>query len=195
MNNFKSGGFKKRDTSYGDRPKFGGDRGNKNRSGGRSIETFKAECSKCHKSCTLPFKPNGVKPVFCSDCFEKKDSGDSYGSNRNDRNDRNDRREYPKPPRDERPPRHEPRAAQPNLELEEVKRKLETIEARLNRILDIINPPTAPAKKGVAAEVTSAPVTKTVAKKVVKKVAKKVAKKATVKTAKKVAKKTTKGKK
>ena len=44
-------------------------------------EMFKAVCSDCGKSCEVPFKPNGNKPVYCNDCFrnhehdDKKDFG------------------------------------------------------------------------------------------------------------------------
>jgi len=36
---------------------------------------FSATCSKCGKSCELPFRPNGRKPVFCSQCFEDNGGG------------------------------------------------------------------------------------------------------------------------
>lgn len=48
---------------------FGGDR-----------EMFQATCDSCGKSCELPFKPNGSKPVYCSDCFKKQDGGDRRDS-------------------------------------------------------------------------------------------------------------------
>ncbi len=35
----------------------------------------RATCSECGKSCEVPFKPTGVKPVFCRDCFRKEDGG------------------------------------------------------------------------------------------------------------------------
>ncbi len=45
-----------------------------NRSGSRpqarSVQQYKAICSKCNKETTLPFKPTGVKPVFCRECFQ-----------------------------------------------------------------------------------------------------------------------------
>ncbi len=69
-----------------------------------------------------------------------------------------------------------------------IKRQLTVIEARLNRILDIINPP-LPAVKAVVAEAPVEPKAKSPAavKKAVKKVAaaKKVVKKAVKKVAKK----------
>jgi CxxC-x17-CxxC domain-containing protein len=27
-------------------------------------------CSKCNKECEVPFKPAGIRPVFCKDCFQ-----------------------------------------------------------------------------------------------------------------------------
>ena len=53
-----SGGFRS-----GGRPDFGGPK-----------EMHKAVCSKCSKTCEVPFRPNGKKPIFCSDCFVKDDS-------------------------------------------------------------------------------------------------------------------------
>lgn len=31
--------------------------------------SFTATCAECGDSCTVPFKPNGKKPVLCSNCF------------------------------------------------------------------------------------------------------------------------------
>ncbi|OIO18506.1 MAG: hypothetical protein AUJ23_03455 [Candidatus Magasanikbacteria bacterium CG1_02_32_51] len=52
-----------------ERPSFGGDR-----------EMFDATCDKCGNNCQVPFKPTSGKPVFCSDCFDKKGTRDSGGS-------------------------------------------------------------------------------------------------------------------
>jgi len=35
---------------------------------------FMATCASCDKPCEVPFKPTGTKPVYCSNCFGKKDS-------------------------------------------------------------------------------------------------------------------------
>jgi CxxC-x17-CxxC domain-containing protein len=235
MNNFKDGGFKKKGTNFGGKPKFGGGgrgdrsgRGGGNRSednnfgghksGGRSHEMFKAECSKCQKTCSLPFRPSNDKPVFCSDCFAKKsfDNDRGEGPQRKDRGNRN---EHNKAPRDQRSPRHDRPQAHLNKEMAEMKRQLETIESRLNRILDIMNPAMKPVKtveatrveKTVQTKVSTkrespnpvkkaatkkaAPVKKASKKEVakpVKKVVKKVVKKAVKPVAKKTAKKVVK---
>lgn len=63
-------------------PRFG--RGG--RSGGRSFgggggygggraEMHQATCAECGKSCEVPFRPSGTKPVFCSQCFKKTEKG------------------------------------------------------------------------------------------------------------------------
>jgi CxxC-x17-CxxC domain-containing protein len=41
---------------------------------------YKAVCDECGKSCEVPFRPSGDKPIFCSDCFEKRESGSSKRS-------------------------------------------------------------------------------------------------------------------
>ncbi len=46
----------------------GGDRGSRG-----PAEMHQATCSECSKSCEVPFRPSGSKPVFCSNCFKGKD--------------------------------------------------------------------------------------------------------------------------
>jgi CxxC-x17-CxxC domain-containing protein len=35
-------------------------------------EMFSATCSKCGREAQVPFRPNGSKPVYCSDCFQSQ---------------------------------------------------------------------------------------------------------------------------
>ncbi|MFT7644800.1 MAG: CxxC-x17-CxxC domain-containing protein [Candidatus Paceibacteria bacterium] len=206
MNNFK-GGFKKGGGNFDSKPKFGGGRneggrsfgGGGNRGGDKAPQRFQATCATCQKSCEVPFRPSGDKPVYCSECFGKRSKDDS----RDDRggHGRNERPDFSKPPRDNRPPRHDRQQGQVDTGLIDIKRQLTAIESRLNRILDLINPP-LPAKKTIPVDnerkVVGKKVDKSALKKVIKKTVKaaapkKVAKKATTKKAvKKVAKKVTK---
>jgi CxxC-x17-CxxC domain-containing protein len=68
------------------------------RSGGRP-DMFDAVCAECGKTCQVPFRPSGDKPVYCSDCFASK-RGDRDQHNRRDdrrgdrREDRRDRKMY-----------------------------------------------------------------------------------------------------
>ncbi len=59
--------------NYSKPSKFGGE-GKKRfegRDSGKSTEMHSAVCADCGKTCQVPFKPNGKKPVFCKDCFAK----------------------------------------------------------------------------------------------------------------------------
>ncbi|MEZ4195240.1 MAG: CxxC-x17-CxxC domain-containing protein [Candidatus Paceibacterota bacterium] len=163
---------------------------------------FSATCSHCNQSCEVPFRPNGDKPVYCSACFGQKSSESSResngGGNHFDRGRNNDNRkertDFTRPSVDR---------SQSDRELGEIKRQLITIEARLNRILDLINPPMPAVKATNAPAVTIndevsaikvAKVKKAVKKAVTKtvKAKKVVTKKPAKKVAKKVAKKSTK---
>ncbi|MBU1868213.1 hypothetical protein KJ608_01995 [Patescibacteria group bacterium] len=51
--------------------------------GGRDLKRpllHDAVCDKCGKDCKVPFKPSGERPIYCSDCFEKKDKDSPRGN-------------------------------------------------------------------------------------------------------------------
>lgn len=88
------GDFKKR---FGSRNSGGGNFGGRSdrRDGGRGgrgsfdsrnrgpVTMHEATCDQCGKSCEVPFRPTGEKPVYCSTCFEgKKETGNSRGGDR-----------------------------------------------------------------------------------------------------------------
>ena len=152
------GGFK-----GGDRGGFGGNRD----AGRRETEMFKATCSNCKKSCEVPFKPDGSKPVLCRDCFS------------NSRDERPDRR----PERRDEAPRGDrnfgaPRAPQaPSPDLKELKEQVSRLEAKVNEVLGLLQ------SKSVVEAPTEAKIARKVA---VKKVAKKAIKKAVTKKAAKM---------
>ncbi len=54
------------------------DRRSRDRSDSRTStrQDFDAVCSSCKKEMTLPFKPTGVKPVYCRECFKKVNAGE-----------------------------------------------------------------------------------------------------------------------
>ncbi len=37
-------------------------------------EMHKATCAECGNECEVPFKPDGSRPVYCRDCFQKRKS-------------------------------------------------------------------------------------------------------------------------
>jgi len=39
----------------------------------------KVTCDSCGDECEVPFKPTSSKPVYCRDCFSKKDGSRSSG--------------------------------------------------------------------------------------------------------------------
>lgn len=46
------------------------------RRGGRDFdsgprEMHKATCAECKQECEVPFKPDGTRPVYCRDCYQK----------------------------------------------------------------------------------------------------------------------------
>lgn len=57
----------------------GGDRGGFRPRDDRPKEMHSATCSSCGKSCQVPFRPTGDKPVFCRDCFSKQGGGRELG--------------------------------------------------------------------------------------------------------------------
>ncbi len=58
MADFKRGGFGK--------GKFGGA---PRRESSGPVVLHQAICAQCQKTCEVPFRPNGKKPVLCRDCF------------------------------------------------------------------------------------------------------------------------------
>lgn len=70
------GGRNDRDRGF--KPRNSNQRFARTNSGER--ELFDAVCSKCNNKCKVPFKPTSGKPVSCSNCFVKRDSGSSRGS-------------------------------------------------------------------------------------------------------------------
>ena len=61
---------------FGSRPggRFGGrPEGRFRRDGDQPLEMHEVVCDKCGMKTTVPFKPTSTKPVYCRDCFTKKE--------------------------------------------------------------------------------------------------------------------------
>lgn len=115
-------------------------------------EMYPAECSNCHKMTQVPFRPNGKKPVFCSDCFKGEERGGARES-----------RPYTRPS-------FAPQAA-PDHRIDEVKRQVIMLDSKIDRLTKLVEglqrkPAVAAA---VEAAVTKAPAKKKATKKVAKK--------------------------
>lgn len=131
-------------------------------------EMYTAVCDECGKNCEVPFKPTGSKPVFCSECFEKKGGSDDRRSSRRGRSrgGRSDRREMYSAKCDEcgnrcelpfRPSSNKPvycsecfedkgegrgsRNSMDEKNLEQLEERLEDLEEKIDKILYILDPP------------------------------------------------------
>ncbi|MES2668574.1 MAG: CxxC-x17-CxxC domain-containing protein [Patescibacteria group bacterium] len=139
--NFKPGGARQGGFS---RPSFGGSSGPRKSFGDRSngpSETFKTSCSKCHKACEVPFRPNGKKPVFCKDCFVRDDSRDSRDSrdarpSGNSYGNSYEKRSYnDRPERSERAYAPAPAAAVEDPRIGAMQRELTVVHAKLDTLI------------------------------------------------------------
>ncbi len=43
-----------------------------------STEKYQAICNECNAACEVPFRPNGKKPIYCSNCFKGKEDSASH---------------------------------------------------------------------------------------------------------------------
>ncbi len=94
----------------------------------RPVTMHSAVCSSCGKSCEVPFMPSGDKPVYCRDCFagrsamggDRSSRPDPRGGNRFDSN------------RSDRPA---PRFNAPTGGNDDVKRQLESINYKLDKLI------------------------------------------------------------
>lgn len=105
-----------------------GGRSTHNRQNDRSQkELYAAECNNCRKRCEVPFRPNGRKPVYCSDCFSQT-SRPSYSE-----------------------PREQPSHSQAmERQLDELKRKIDVMNETLTGLtlaVDTFNRATALTKE------------------------------------------------
>jgi CxxC-x17-CxxC domain-containing protein len=98
---------------------------------GDGPELFKTTCTTCGKPCEVPFRPDGIKPVLCKDCFAQKDSSGSDQIKR-----------YPeksfKPVRDyESAPAARP-TAQNNADFKLIIKQIGEVEEKVNHILKLL---------------------------------------------------------
>ncbi len=89
-------------------------------------EMHRATCAECNNPCEVPFKPNGRKPVLCSNCFVKDETGAARRISSTDRFDRAPAREQ----------RSFGGDSSKNIQVEE---QLRTVNAKLDAILKILN--------------------------------------------------------
>jgi CxxC-x17-CxxC domain-containing protein len=123
--------------------KFGGSRGGRKFGGGdfnprRSFsrgsdrnQMHDAVCAECGNGCKVPFAPSNGKPVYCSDCFEKRgNSNDSF---------RKPRTFSDRPSFSERRPFSAPEQQAPRTPSFDYK-KIDMMNAKLDKILKVLTP-------------------------------------------------------
>jgi CxxC-x17-CxxC domain-containing protein len=198
MNNFKPGGLRHRKDDLGGRPRSDADYSTKGRfdkkprfesrgngggnryenRGPKDVQLFAATCTTCGKSCEVPFRPDGTKPVLCRDCFAQKNASPSNGGNF-ERRERTDER---KPERSYEAPRVPVTPGVTKAELVQLTSQIIALEAKVTELLVIVKSNQTKQETVKTPEVSeAAPVKKktvkvkkeAVAKKAVKKVAKK----------------------
>ncbi|OGF25075.1 hypothetical protein A2303_05635 [Candidatus Falkowbacteria bacterium RIFOXYB2_FULL_47_14] len=59
---------------FGGKKRFDGDHGFRGGNNRERPQMHDAICAECGRQCEVPFRPSGDKPVYCSDCFGKKDN-------------------------------------------------------------------------------------------------------------------------
>jgi len=135
MGNFQGGGNRGggfRGGNGGGRPNFGGNRG-----GDRGeVSMHKAVCDECHKSCEVPFRPSGDKPVYCNDCF----------SGKRDNQDRAPRREFDN---------KSSSFSKPVSSQDDIKKQLNDMNVKIDRLISNV-------EKLVSNKVESKPVAKSI---------------------------------
>lgn len=166
----KGGDFKKKS--------FGSDRG--------EVVMSKATCSECSNVCEVPFKPNGERPVFCSNCFMSKRDG-TFNNDRDERKG-NVRELSRRDGRDEKTTYSAP-TSNNNAEVAEMKKQITNLNTKIDSLANAFDKfisekaSTVPTAKKVEEAKVVVAAKKVTAKKVVTKevVAKVAAVKASVK--------------
>ncbi len=128
MTYFNRGGGDSRSQYYGPRSDSRGSRGGFGGGfGGNSErkELFDATCAKCGAACKVPFRPSGMKEVYCSKCFGEMNGGSDRSPRRFDNYSRGERREQS----------YLPPKINNNVDLSE-------INAKLDRIIKMLTPET-----------------------------------------------------
>src|SRR3989338_2241052 len=137
----KSGGDRGPRPYSGKKPQFGGRGGGGfggNRGGGferggddrgeRTMHT--TTCAQCGNECQVPFRPNGTKPVFCNNCFQ--------------RDERPERGNFSSSPQQFDRPSFAPSAPAPQKfvppSVDQFKVQLDMINSKLDRIMKLVSP-------------------------------------------------------
>lgn len=116
----------------GNRGGFGGQR----RDEGGERQMHNATCTKCGNECQVPFKPNGSKPIFCNNCFDR-DARPTFGDKPAFGG--GEQHSFAKPSFD-RGNSPASSAGPSNASIEQLKTQLEIALSKLDRIIKLVSP-------------------------------------------------------
>ena len=133
---------------HSDRPRFGGEKRSFSHSGDRDKsrpQMFSAVCSECNRTCEVPFRPTGDRPVFCNDCFSNK-RGSSQGGH--PRRDASPARGFPQRDFTQLTPSSKPPTE--DKRINELKQQLDAVNKKLDTVIEMMKVvPVAEAAKAV----------------------------------------------
>lgn len=112
MGDFKKGGS---------RPNYGGKQDFKHGDGAKK-PMFEAICATCNKKCQVPFRPNGEKPVYCSDCFRGGQANTPQGN-------------FNRPQQSQT---FAPISQVPDRRIDDLKKQIEVMNSKLDNIVRLI---------------------------------------------------------
>jgi CxxC-x17-CxxC domain-containing protein len=107
----------------------GGYKGGNDRGERGPVTMHSAVCSSCGKTCEVPFRPTGDKPVYCRDCFAGR------GAMGGDRSQRKDPRTFSQNTSNNTQPNA---GSQPTVGNSEVKKQLEAMNVKLDKLISIV---------------------------------------------------------
>lgn len=159
--------FKNNNSFGGDRGGRGGDRFS-SRDGGRPSfggkpsyskasdrgELFKATCAQCAKTCEVPFKPNGKKPVYCQDCFGKQAPSNDGFAPRKDFSAPSFKPRFDERSNDRGSDRSN-ESSNRGSDTQDLKRSIESVSAKLDKLISIMESKQATKPVSVPAPVAT----------------------------------------
>ncbi|MEK7628007.1 MAG: CxxC-x17-CxxC domain-containing protein [Patescibacteria group bacterium] len=157
MTPFKKGGFKK----PFNKGSFGGHGKRENRG-----EMHPATCSTCGKSCEVPFRPTGERPIYCRDCFSSnapsRDGHDAPRKNFGDSSQRSFRPSHDGGSRDARPSAPPPMPLHYSPEISKLTKQIEALNASIIKLAGAleVSSVTAPVSVAVASDEAEVPTDK-----------------------------------
>jgi CxxC-x17-CxxC domain-containing protein len=101
-------------------------------------ELFKTTCTTCGKPCEVPFKPDGIKPVLCRDCFSAKNGPPFTPKLRS--NDRDQGTTKFRPDTSKSPADYVAFEPSKDANYKALKEQIGALESKINRLVDLMSP-------------------------------------------------------